>query len=313
MKKILIAFLMLLFAAAVCVYVFIPKQLTVYHSVTAKINDKWAFKYLMNSTEWRKWWPLDSPQQTNADSLLHYDDLSFKPDSLFYNALTITIGKDGSYMNSKLLVLPVKKDEVQIDWQCILDGSNNPFTRWQQYRRAVAVKKSIAGILARYKQWLEVPENIYGIDVREGKIIDTLLIAKRVMLTSYPNVSQVDSVMQILRNHISINGAFVTGYPMLNIINEGPGVYNTQVALPINKVVPETDSIRIRRMFAGDALVAKIKGGPYTIAKAYEACENYKQDYQKTSPAVPFQSMITDRMAIPDTARWETIIYYPIH
>ena len=314
MKKLLTAFLILLLLVIVCAYVFIPKQLTISHSVSAKTNDKWAFKYLMSASEWRKWWPADSgKQQTKVSTLFPYAGLAFKPDSLFYNALTIIIEKNGRDMNSKLFVLPTKKDEVQLTWECNLDGGNNPFNRWQQYRRAVAIKKSMTGILDRYKSWLEVPENIYGFTVTPGKIIDTLLVATRASYHSYPKPEQVDSVFQTLRSYITKNGAVVTGYPMLNVITNEPGIYEAQMALPINKVVPQTDAIRIRRMFAGNALITKIKGGNYTIAKAYEACEHYKADHLRTSPAIPFQSMITDRVAVPDTSKWETIIYYPVH
>ena len=313
MKKLLVVIISLLLIAVACIYIFIPKQLNVSHSISVKTNDKWAFKYVMNTNEWRKWWPSDRMHQQNTDSLFYHGGLLFTTDSLYYNAVLIPIEKNGVTMNSKLYVMPVRKHEVQLTWECSLDGGYNPFVRWQQYNKAVAVKKSMTGILGAYKKWLEVPENIYGFEVKEGKIIDTMLVAIRTTFKAYPSPDQIDSVMQILRNHAAKNNATVNGYPMLNVLNEVPGIYAAQMALPVNKRVPETAAIRMKRMFGGNTLIATVRGGYYTIAKAYEACEAYKSDHDRTSPAIPFQSMITDRVAEPDTSKWETIIYCPVH
>ena len=146
MKKILVALAILVVAVSLGVYIFIPKQLAIGHHVSVKTNDKWAFKYAMSSDEWKKWWPSGTNQHS-GDSLFPYDGLSFAIDSLYYNALLIPIEKNGVTINSKLYVMPVQKHEVQLTWECSLDGGYNPVIRWQQYNRAVAVKKSMAGIL----------------------------------------------------------------------------------------------------------------------------------------------------------------------
>lgn len=314
MKKILIVFVLLLVAAVACIYVFIPRQLKVSHIEQAATNDKWTFSFLMNASEWRKWWPSDnSTVRGSADTLFHYNKLSFKPDSLFFNALNINIEADGNAIVSKMYLVPVGFNKVQMEWQCELDGGNNPFTRWMQYKRAVAIKNGMAGILSSYKKWLEVPEYLYGFDVKPGKIIDTLLVAAIASFKSYPTPEQVDTVFQVLRKYIEKNNAEVSGYPMLHVVINEAGVYEAQMALPINKVIPETDAISIKSMFAGNALITKIKGGNYTIAKAFEACEYYKADHDRSSPAIPFQSMITNRVTETDTAKWETIIYCPVY
>jgi hypothetical protein len=38
----------------------------------------------------------------------------------------------------------------------------------------------------------------------------------------------------------------------------------------------------------------------------------YIQDYHRTLMALPFQQLITDRSAEPDTTRWITDIYVPL-
>lgn len=311
MKKILTALVLLLALVIACIYVFIPRKLVVSEGLATVTNDEQTFKFLMNEAEWRKWWHKD---QLNAnDPTFEYSGVSFKPDSLFYNRLNIKIHKDDYVIDSKLHVIPAPNDSSHLAWECIIDAGNNPFTRWQHYRTAVLIKKSMDSVLAHYRSWIEIPKNVYGFEVTPSRIIDTLLIAKRVSFRTYPSTQQVDTVVKYLQSYAIKNGARISGYPMLNIINKEDGVHEAQIAQPIDKVVPETTDIGIRRMVPGNTLIVKLHGGGnYTISKAYEACESYKDDHHHTSPAIPFQSMITNRVDQPDTSKWETIIYYPV-
>jgi hypothetical protein len=69
----------------------------------------------------------------------------------------------------------------------------------------------------------------------------------------------------------------------------------------------------LKRMLpGGNILVAEVKGGPHAIRKCMEAVDAYVKDRRILSPAMPFQRMVTDRKAEPDTNRWVTTINYPI-
>jgi hypothetical protein len=312
MKKFLIAILILLGLATTCIYIFIPRVIRVSHVETMHVNGHWAFAYLSNTMQWKKWWPKEE-NTVAMDSGFTYKSQHYVLDSLFYNAMTINIIHGGNSNHSKLRVLPLKRDEVQVGWECQVDGSMNPLTRLKQYQNAVMIKQGMEGLLVAYKNWVGVTENIYGFNVIAGKIADTLLIAKRAKFSgSKPTPLQVDSLLNILRTHFGKFGAKQNGLSMLHFVSNEPGVFEAQVAIPIDRVVPETAEIKIKRMFAGNALITRVKGGPYTIEKAYEACENYSQDHLRTAPAIPFQSMVTDRAKVSDTSKWETILYFPV-
>lgn len=308
MKKLLIALIFLLAVGTVCIYVFIPKKITVSHTVDVKVNDRWAFQYLSNKNEWKKWWP-----GTISDTSLVYNGQVFTIDSLYYNSLTVNVTHNGSSTHTKIIIIPSQVTEVHIGWVTEINGDLNPLSRLKQYQNAVLLKQSINTILDKYSKWLEIPENIYGFKVIPSKIVDTVLITKMVQFRNqYPTPFQIDSLLKILRNHISKFDASEDGYPMMHVINNHPGLYDAQVAIPINKEIPETKDLKIKRMFPGNVLVTRFKGGPYTISKAYEACDNYKNDNQRVFAAIPFQSMITDRVKEPDTTKWETIVNFPV-
>jgi hypothetical protein len=66
-------------------------------------------------------------------------------------------------------------------------------------------------------------------------------------------------------------------------------------------------------MIAGNILVAEVKGGPYTVTNAFNSLHDYVTDHDLQSPAIPFQSLITNRLQQPDSTKWITKIYYPIY
>ena len=84
------------------------------------------------------------------------------------------------------------------------------------------------------------------------------------------------------------------------------------VALPINKAVNNEGDFLFKQMVKGNTLVAEVNGGRATINNGLKALEQFKSDYQFTSPAISFELMITDRRAERDTSKWVTRLYYPV-
>ena len=62
----------------------------------------------------------------------------------------------------------------------------------------------------------------------------------------------------------------------------------------------------------GNILITEVKGGPEEIKKAYRQVELYISDFQRVAPAIPFESLVTDRRAEKDSTKWITRIYYPV-
>jgi hypothetical protein len=100
---------------------------------------------------------------------------------------------------------------------------------------------------------------------------------------------------------------------MLNIENTDRTNYKVQVALPVNKKLPELGDISSKQMLKdGNILTAEVIGGLNKIDGAMEQFEKYISDYQRSIIAIPFQSLITDRSKEKDSTRWVTKIYYPV-
>ncbi len=89
--------------------------------------------------------------------------------------------------------------------------------------------------------------------------------------------------------------------------------FSTTVAIPINKVLPDKGPILFKKMFPGNILTAEVKGGVYAIKEGFKQLNHYILDNQLTSPAIPFQSLVTDRLVEVDTSKWMTKLYYPVY
>jgi hypothetical protein len=65
-------------------------------------------------------------------------------------------------------------------------------------------------------------------------------------------------------------------------------------------------------MFLGNILMAKVCGGEASIVNAQTELNHYVSDWQKIAPAIPYQSLVTNRLTITDTTKWITELYYPV-
>ena len=65
--------------------------------------------------------------------------------------------------------------------------------------------------------------------------------------------------------------------------------------------------------FNGNILVAEVRGGVSTVKQAFRNLSNYVGDYGRQSPALPFESLVTDRLKETDTTKWVTKLYFPVY
>jgi effector-binding domain-containing protein len=189
--------------------------------------------------------------------------------------------------------------------------SLNPFKRIRYYLLAKKIHNDMGDILINLKNFLENRKNIYGITIRLLKVTDTILVATNYASNTYPSTTTIYDLIKNLTEYISAKGAKTTNYPMLSITGNG-GLFKTMVAIPVNKITLENNTFLYKRMVPGKILVTEVTGGVHTTAHALKQLETYIEDHNLQSPAIPFESLITDRSKEADTGRWVTKIYYPI-
>jgi hypothetical protein len=209
-------------------------------------------------------------------------------------------------------LLSLKRDSLAVLWESELTGGWNPANRLSQYGFALQMKKSMITILDSFAAFMNKPENVYGTHIAVAKIPDSVLVSTKRIFPQYPTDDEVYELLHQLTSYIDKYQVKQNGQPMLHISENDEGKYQTQVAIPIEKDVPETANIKMKYMPIGNTLLAEVSGGHYCINKGLEALHEYKTDFAFISPAIPFQYLITNRMEEKDTSKWITRLYYPV-
>ena len=228
-------------------------------------------------------------------------------------SLLILIKDNNTFSKTSLHFIPIEMDSVKLIWEGRLATSANPIKRLQVYLKSQELKKDWDFLLEKIKTFFSKAENIYDVPIRHQKVVDSILISTYAPSKGYPSIEFIYNLVDQLKSYSARQSAKETGYPMLNISTSDSINYLTRVAIPVNKKLKSSGNISYKWMLGGgNILSTEVKGGFHSIDKAFKQLENYVNDHNRTAPAIPFQSLVTDRMQERDTSKWITRIYYPV-
>src|SRR5690242_10659970 len=152
------------------------------------------------------------------------------------------------------------------------------------------------------KTFYSKTENVYGIHITQEKVVDSTLLQNSAVSKGYPTTEFIYGLIDEMQRYCSSQSATQTGFPMLNITTEDSSNYLVKVAIPVDKKLKPSGNMVYRWMLGGgNILVAEVKGGPSTVADAFRRVEDYVNDYRRVVPAIPFQSLVTDRRQEKDS------------
>ena len=62
----------------------------------------------------------------------------------------------------------------------------------------------------------------------------------------------------------------------------------------------------------GNILCTEVQGANQKVDSAFKTVVQYVQDYQLIAPAIPFYSLVSNRLTQKDSSQWKTKIFYPV-
>lgn len=275
-------------------------------------NGNGISRKLQNEKTWQMWFPGKAAQQ-NSSSRFTFDHSVYSINTQTSNPSFITISAKNLQVATSLYVISKNADTAQLIWTGSIPTSYNPYKRAQTYFASKKIKNEIGSILGQMQSFFSKPENVYDYSIEHSIVTDSLLVSTYRTVKGYPSVDFVYTLIDQLKKYIADQGAKETGFPMLNVSTNDSIGFLTRVAIPTNKRLPSSGNISFKEMLGqGNILVTEVKGGPTTVREAFQQMGNYISDYHQSSPAIPFQSLITDRRKEPDTTKWLTKLYYPV-
>ena len=315
MKKGLLVVFALLIVLVGSVYIFIPAQLDISRLVIVHANSVATFRCLADEAKWLAWWPgtVSTPAMPGEGAKdFQYNNTAYHINQASVNAVGIRISNNATQTQSVIQAIKYGADSTAIQWTCTLETGRNPFAKIAAYRNAVLLKSNMDAVLKKVQVFLSKPENVYGITINRAILKDSTLIATRYFSASYPDTETVYSLIARLRHYAAQQGAQETNYPMLHVEDRKEGQVETMIALPVNKMLAGNGSIFFKRLLVPTVLTTDVYGGPEKLKKANTEMMNYINDLHLFSPAISFESLITDRLAEHDTSKWITKIYLPV-
>jgi hypothetical protein len=312
MKKLLLAIIVLAIAVTFASYLFIPSKDTVVKTTRIAANSNAIFRALTEPATLKRLIRNDKASFTTGSAVFDYNNVTIKLQERMNDIVEVSIDQNGMQSKGLLKVIPLGIDSSLVEWRMPLSFTYNPFERIKQFIYANSIKAKMMSFLNELKVFASNNDNIYGVDIKRTRLTDSLLITTKTILFTNPTPDAYYSLIKQLQAYADDQNAMVTNYPMLNITVLDGNRFETQVALPINKSIPTNGAFVFKRMVPKNILIADIKGGQAEINRALEEINNYMTDNDLVAPAIPFQSLVTDRLANKDSSLWMTRLYFPI-
>jgi effector-binding domain-containing protein len=312
MKKWLLITLVILALLLTSVYVFFPKLLHISNIEKINCNINSVNRFVMVEDKWAKWWPGTVEHDSlSSKNVFIYNGYKYIITGNKYYAVAIQTHDNELAIDGTIFFLPMSSDSVQAEWRYSLETNSNPVNRIHLSWETKKVNNNMMDIMRSMKAFLEKQENVYGMRIDEIRVKDTILVTTKFSSDQYPSTSKIYGLISGIKNYISINKARETNFPMLHVWQDS-GLFHTTVAIPVDRRIPENKTYSMKRMVPGKILVAEVTGGLYRTREALRQLGFFLSDNNLSSPAIPFESLITNRMEEPDTSKWVTKIYYPV-
>jgi hypothetical protein len=297
--------------AFISVYFIIPQKIQATRVVEIDATDINISKFLVNKRPWAKWWP---GKHVAADSSLYtYKNINLTLQKNTNSEMHALIRQNGIELNSVLTYATTGEGMCNVTWFAEKQSSLNPFERIAEYFKIKRIATNMGAVLADFKKFMQADINVYGIDITISKIKHPFVLATTVNTNDYPAVQLIYNKVGYLRKQISRENAAAVDSPMMNIHPVETGGYQVMVAIPINKIIdPGKNAVINKLVKDANTLETQVKGGKNTVLNAFTQLKNYQNAHRLVSPAMPFELLITNRLAEKDTAKWVTKVYWPI-
>lgn len=297
----LLVFLVLAIAA---VYIFIPSTIKINKAFIVHASPGSLQRNFLTQQGWNRWFG------SSKDGIL-FSEITPLP---FDNASVTISDKETRYLSQiQTSILP--GDSIGINWSCNIVAGNNPFDRISKYVQAKKIKFAMDSIARSISGILENSKQSYGFHVRFTTLNDSCMIVTKGIVDHFPTVPDIYLKIELLEKFAVANMAAVTNYPMLYIQRADSGSYHFMVSLPLNKRLKGQGDILYKQMLPKGNFLStdSLYGGFQYLDSLFTQFESYRKDYNFSSPAIPFQSLITDRRKEPDSSKWITKFYYPVY
>lgn len=308
MKKLISVLIILVVIFFTAVYFLIPATKTGSQHTLVTSNYNATMRLIINKNKWTNWWPGEK----TSDATYQFKNCRYRVDEILLNGFIATVfyGDDSAKVNLQISVN--SPDSSDFVWNYSILMPKNPIKKLTAYFNSNKIAENINELSVALKNYFDKQENVYGMKIERKMVTDSTLVSYKKIFDHYPSTEEIYTMITAVKDFIQKNNGEEANYPMLNVHINGVKEFETMVGIPTKTPLIPTGDFVVKRMVLGYILVGEVKGGVNTVREAETQMNNYALEHNKLSPAIPFQSLITDRMMEKDSTKWITKLYYPI-
>jgi hypothetical protein len=306
MKKMIFLFMGVIIGMGVLLV--LPKQKVFTERVLVKCTPTAATRVMSDIHNWKGWWPGEITNDTNVS----FRNNAIKIQTLLLNGFyaNTTVSNLPAFIDLQFLSAPEK--QADFNFSATIYFSSNPFVKLIQYFRYNKAKAELLSLLTDIKTNLEDVKKVYGFEITEERVPNAIHISTKKEFNRIPTTEDIYSAVDELNQYIQSNKAKAVNTPIYNVFTLDDIHYQLMVAIATDKPLPTNDKYSFKEMVRGKIIIGKAIGSSTAVAQCLKQVEYFVKDYGRSSPAIQFNRLITDRRKEIDSTKWITTVNYPV-
>lgn len=295
-------------AISFCIVQLLPTTKIVSETVDVDCPIDALNRNISNPSNWTKWWPGNKL----TDSKYSFLEKEILINKILLNGFEGQTQSRGKQIKINLQALTINSYTSQINVTTQYAFSSNVVTKLMQYVSLLKDKSDFTKFLQQMQAVFSSTEKTYGFNIERQRVPNSSYISVKQSFTHNPTTEEIYSMIEELEKYIALQNSKVINAPIVNLFTDNNKEYEAMVAIATDRDLPSNNKYFLKNMMLGNIMVAEVKGDRKRIDECIQAMKNYISDYKKSSPAIYFERLITDRLAEKDSTQWVTTINYPI-
>ncbi len=286
----------------------LPSEKPTTETVTVPMPVDAVTRVMTNQKDWAKWFPGTKQN----DSTYTYYESPITIHKVLMNGFKATLVNKGMEVDIDFSFIADHNATTSFTLKTVMKLSYNPLLRFKQFLSLNAVENDSKRLLYQIQDYFSDVSKVYGYPIQMQKVPNSSYVSTKQTYDHEPTTDEIYALLDEVNEFIAGVEVKIVNYPILNVYKEDSASYTAMVAVATERDIPSSGKFLLKNMMLGNIVVCEVTGDKTVIAKCNEAVKNYVQDHRKTSPAISFERLITNRRTIRDSTVWRTTINYPV-
>ena len=286
----------------------LPNQKATTETVSVQMPVDAITRVMTNPQEWSKWFP---GKKSNDSTFLYYE-APITVHKVLMNGFKATMINKDMEISLDFSFIAGNNGKTDFTLNTIMKLSFNPILRFKQFLSLSAAEDDSKRLLYQIQDYFSDVSKVYGYPIEMQKVPNSSYVSTKQTYDHEPTTDEIYALIDEVNDFIAGVEVKIVNYPILNVFKEDSSTYTAMVAVATERDIPSNGKFMLKNMMLGNIVVCEVTGDKTVIQKCNEAVKNYVQDHRKTSPAISFERLITNRRTIRDSTKWRTTINYPV-